>query len=150
GRHAGSARGRLALPHQPAGGGYPALHARHRLRGADGVWRLRRRIAAGRRPAIRPVHAERGHGLWRRLRSLSPALIAASCGPPYAAECYNTPARGGPHGTDRAISEGNSVMGHAAPVGPAVFIFDCDNTLLDNDALKEDLDARLRAMLGEE
>lgn len=41
-------------------------------------------------------------------------------------------------------------MAHAAPVGPAAFIFDVDNTLLDNDALKEDLDTRLRAMLGEE
>lgn len=41
-------------------------------------------------------------------------------------------------------------MTQAAPVGPAVFIFDCDNTLLDNDALKDDLDLRLRAMLGEE
>jgi FMN phosphatase YigB (HAD superfamily) len=30
-----------------------------------------------------------------------------------------------------------------------VFFLDCDNTLLDNDALKEDLAARLRALLGE-
>ncbi|HKB47389.1 MAG TPA: HAD family hydrolase [Ktedonobacterales bacterium] len=35
-------------------------------------------------------------------------------------------------------------------VGPAVFILDCDNTLLDNDALKDDLDVRLRALLGEQ
>jgi FMN phosphatase YigB (HAD superfamily) len=34
--------------------------------------------------------------------------------------------------------------------GPAVFILDCDNTLLDNDGLKDDLDVRLRALLGEE
>ncbi len=32
---------------------------------------------------------------------------------------------------------------------PAVFLLDCDNTLLDNDALKADLDVRLRAFLGE-
>src|SRR5579884_2581788 len=37
-----------------------------------------------------------------------------------------------------------------ATVGPAVFIFDVDNTLLDNDALKADIDTRLRALLGEE
>ena len=37
-----------------------------------------------------------------------------------------------------------------AYVGPAVFILDCDNTLLDNDGLKDDLDVRLRALLGEE
>jgi FMN phosphatase YigB (HAD superfamily) len=30
-----------------------------------------------------------------------------------------------------------------------VFFLDCDNTLMDNDALKEDLAARLRALLGE-
>src|SRR5689334_17877723 len=41
-------------------------------------------------------------------------------------------------------------MAHPTPVGPAVFIFDCDNTLLDNDALKDDLDTRVRAMLGED
>ncbi len=35
-------------------------------------------------------------------------------------------------------------------VGPAVFVLDCDNTLLDNDALKADLEVRLRALLGEE
>jgi FMN phosphatase YigB (HAD superfamily) len=40
-------------------------------------------------------------------------------------------------------------MATPAPVGPAVFILDCDNTLLDNDALKDDLDVRLRALLGE-
>lgn len=32
---------------------------------------------------------------------------------------------------------------------PAVFILDCDNTLLDNDAVKADMDARLKALLGE-
>lgn len=32
----------------------------------------------------------------------------------------------------------------------AVFIMDCDNTLLDNDALKADLSSRLRALLGPE
>jgi FMN phosphatase YigB (HAD superfamily) len=31
----------------------------------------------------------------------------------------------------------------------AVFFLDCDNTLLDNDALKDDLAARLRALLGD-
>lgn len=35
-------------------------------------------------------------------------------------------------------------------VGPAVFIMDCDNTLLDNDALKDDLSARLGVLLGPE
>ena len=33
-------------------------------------------------------------------------------------------------------------------VGPAVYILDVDDTLLDNDALKADLDARLGALLG--
>ncbi len=33
-------------------------------------------------------------------------------------------------------------------VGPAVFILDCDNTLLNNDALKADLSTRLAALLG--
>jgi hypothetical protein len=37
-----------------------------------------------------------------------------------------------------------------APGQPPVFILDCDNTLLDNDALKADMDAQLRALLGEE
>ena len=32
---------------------------------------------------------------------------------------------------------------------PAVFILDCDNTLLDNDAVKADMDARLKSLLGE-
>ena len=41
-------------------------------------------------------------------------------------------------------------MATPAPVGPAVFILDCDNTLLDNDALKDDLDVQLQALLGEE
>jgi FMN phosphatase YigB (HAD superfamily) len=35
-----------------------------------------------------------------------------------------------------------------APAQPLVFLLDCDNTLLDNDALKADLDARLGALLG--
>jgi FMN phosphatase YigB (HAD superfamily) len=33
---------------------------------------------------------------------------------------------------------------------PVVFLLDCDDTLLDNDALKADLDARLGALLGSE
>jgi FMN phosphatase YigB (HAD superfamily) len=33
---------------------------------------------------------------------------------------------------------------------PAVFLLDCDNTLLDNDTLKADLAAQLRALLGQE
>ncbi len=41
-------------------------------------------------------------------------------------------------------------MANPAYVATAVFILDCDNTLLDNDALKDDLDLRLRALLGEE
>jgi hypothetical protein len=32
---------------------------------------------------------------------------------------------------------------------PAVFILDCDNTLLDNDAVKADMDAQLKELLGE-
>lgn len=37
------------------------------------------------------------------------------------------------------------------PQGPApvAFILDCDNTLLDNDAVKADMDTRLKALLGE-
>jgi FMN phosphatase YigB (HAD superfamily) len=35
------------------------------------------------------------------------------------------------------------------PNSSVVFLLDCDNTLLDNDALKVDLAARLRATLGE-
>lgn len=31
---------------------------------------------------------------------------------------------------------------------PVVFLLDCDNTLLDNDALKADVDQRLMALLG--
>ncbi len=38
----------------------------------------------------------------------------------------------------------------AGSVGPAAFIIDCDNTLLDNDALKADLSTRLQALLGPE
>jgi hypothetical protein len=33
---------------------------------------------------------------------------------------------------------------------PIVFLLDCDNTLLDNDTLKADLAAQLRALLGQE
>ncbi|HEX9036339.1 MAG TPA: hypothetical protein VF808_05050 [Ktedonobacterales bacterium] len=33
-------------------------------------------------------------------------------------------------------------------IAPIVFVLDCDNTLLDNDALKRDMDARLRDLLG--
>jgi FMN phosphatase YigB (HAD superfamily) len=33
---------------------------------------------------------------------------------------------------------------------PVVFLLDCDNTLLDNDTLKADLAAQLRALLGQE
>lgn len=32
---------------------------------------------------------------------------------------------------------------------PAVFILDCDDTLLDNDALKDDMDAQLRTAVGD-
>lgn len=39
-------------------------------------------------------------------------------------------------------------MANPGAVGPAVFILDCDDTLLDNDALKADLDTHLRALLG--
>jgi hypothetical protein len=35
-----------------------------------------------------------------------------------------------------------------SPSAPIVFVLDCDNTLLDNDAVKAAMDARLRAMLG--
>ena len=35
------------------------------------------------------------------------------------------------------------------PRPPAVFILDCDNTLLDNDAVKSDMDAQLKALLGD-
>ena len=39
----------------------------------------------------------------------------------------------------------------ATPPGESVvFLLDCDNTLLDNDGLKDDLNARLRALLGEQ
>src|SRR5215510_1827227 len=33
---------------------------------------------------------------------------------------------------------------------PIVFLLDCDNTLLDNDTLKADLAAQLRALLGQQ
>ena len=38
----------------------------------------------------------------------------------------------------------------AAPQWEVVFLLDCDNTLLDNDAVKADMDAQLRALLGPE
>jgi hypothetical protein len=34
--------------------------------------------------------------------------------------------------------------------GRVVFLLDCDNTLLDNDAVKDDMDARLHTILGPE
>src|SRR5260370_37136143 len=43
-----------------------------------------------------------------------------------------------------------AAMATPDPVGPAVLILDCDNTLLDNDALKDDLNVRLRTLLGEQ
>ncbi|MFI5272918.1 MAG: HAD family hydrolase [Ktedonobacterales bacterium] len=39
-------------------------------------------------------------------------------------------------------------MSSSAQAGLPVFILDCDNTLLDNDALKADLSSRLQALLG--
>jgi FMN phosphatase YigB (HAD superfamily) len=41
-------------------------------------------------------------------------------------------------------------MSATSSVGSAVFLLDCDNTLLDNDALKADLASRLQALLGPE
>ena len=41
-------------------------------------------------------------------------------------------------------------MAAPSPENAAVFMLDCDNTLLDNDAVKAETDARLRALLGEE
>ena len=41
-------------------------------------------------------------------------------------------------------------MGAPSPEYVAVFMLDCDNTLLDNDAVKSDTDERLRALLGAE
>ncbi|HEX5548629.1 MAG TPA: hypothetical protein VFX24_14560, partial [Ktedonobacterales bacterium] len=38
--------------------------------------------------------------------------------------------------------------GEAIPQVEAVFLLDCDNTLLDNDAVKTDMDAQLREQLG--
>ena len=35
------------------------------------------------------------------------------------------------------------------PPAPIVFVLDCDNTLLDNDQVKSDMDAALRALLGD-
>jgi FMN phosphatase YigB (HAD superfamily) len=39
-------------------------------------------------------------------------------------------------------------MATLSPENAAVFMLDCDNTLLDNDAVKADTDARLRSLLG--
>ena len=36
----------------------------------------------------------------------------------------------------------------SADTAPIVFVLDCDNTLLDNDAVKSGMDARLRNLLG--
>jgi len=36
----------------------------------------------------------------------------------------------------------------ATPLPPFVCLFDCDNTLLDNDALKDDLGVRIRTQFG--
>jgi hypothetical protein len=38
----------------------------------------------------------------------------------------------------------------AVPQWEVVFLLDCDNTLLDNDAVKADMDAQLRQLLGNE
>lgn len=35
------------------------------------------------------------------------------------------------------------------PPAPIVFILDCDNTLLDNDRVKSDMDAELRRLIGD-
>ena len=40
--------------------------------------------------------------------------------------------------------------GETAPQVEVVFLLDCDNTLLDNDAVKADMDAQLRELLGAE
>lgn len=40
-------------------------------------------------------------------------------------------------------------MAHPGFVAPVVFLLDCDNTLLDNDAIKADLDTKIHALLGE-
>jgi FMN phosphatase YigB (HAD superfamily) len=44
----------------------------------------------------------------------------------------------------------DATPGDAPQRAPAVFILDCDNTLLDNDAVKADMDAQLHALLGDE
>jgi FMN phosphatase YigB (HAD superfamily) len=41
------------------------------------------------------------------------------------------------------------VANQSADTAPIVFVLDCDNTLLDNDAVKARMDARLRELLGE-
>lgn len=46
-----------------------------------------------------------------------------------------------------AMMRGCSQM--STPPAPIVFLLDCDNTLLDNDAVKADLDAKLGALLGD-
>lgn len=44
----------------------------------------------------------------------------------------------------------DATTGNAPTRAPAVFILDCDNTLLDNDAVKADMDAQLKTLLGAE
>ncbi|HEX8729871.1 MAG TPA: HAD family hydrolase [Ktedonobacterales bacterium] len=44
----------------------------------------------------------------------------------------------------------DATTGNAPTRAPAVFILDCDNTLLDNDAVKSDMDAQLKALLGDD
>lgn len=44
----------------------------------------------------------------------------------------------------------DATTGNAPMRAPAVFILDCDNTLLDNDAVKADMDSQLKALLGDE
>lgn len=42
-----------------------------------------------------------------------------------------------------------SEAGQSAITAPIVFVLDCDNTLLDNDAVKAEMDAQLRDLLGD-
>jgi FMN phosphatase YigB (HAD superfamily) len=57
-------------------------------------------------------------------------------------------------GEVRVIEEGIAMTSPQAgttqgiPQVEVVFLLDCDNTLLDNDAVKADMDAQLRALLG--
>ncbi|WIG57867.1 MAG: hypothetical protein OJF49_000612 [Ktedonobacterales bacterium] len=52
-------------------------------------------------------------------------------------------------GSNESAYAEDTVMRDAADAEPVVFILDCDNTLLDNDALKADLDAQIHALLGD-